>query len=440
MQPRRQPGGVVVPVQHVEGRRRIAQQIVVDPIIPDQVVRPHPGEHARELAALDHAGELRGALRRGNRVGRYEDSRRGVLRDRHVEHAHRNRRAVDLALAARGEVGQERRHGDAAGARTPDVDVFGAGDGAHHVDRFLQRFDIGIEPEMGLRGRRILPGDGEGLQAALKREADDALLRNEVEYIVFVDLRRRHQERPRVHLRGGGPILDQLHDRVAVNHGARGRRQVLAHREVARIDLRRQAAIIHQVMYEIFQPMREAAAAGVDEFLQRCGIAGERVGRRHRVDEQRGDEAHALGIAFFHPGVVDETIERPAPGEVALRQRAVGVTLCPGRIGEAFVGGAGREFRGAGGDAAEFAEKRHILLRGDVGMGRHLAEQQAHRIKQVLAADADQGIGGKRIRGGLFANVKVIGFRHGLLRSACRGSPRSRRASARPRSPACIVA
>ncbi len=120
---------------------------------------------------------------------------------------------------------------------------------------------------MSLRGRRIFPRDRKGLQAALEREADDAFLRSEIEHVKFVDLRRRHQQRPRVHLRGRGSILDKLHDRIAIDHGARGRCQVLAHREVARIDLRRQAAIVQKVVDEIFQPFRQAAAAGVDEFL-----------------------------------------------------------------------------------------------------------------------------------------------------------------------------
>jgi hypothetical protein len=50
--------GVVVPIENIEGRRRVAEQVVVDPIVPDQVVRPHPGEHAGELASLQHAHGL----------------------------------------------------------------------------------------------------------------------------------------------------------------------------------------------------------------------------------------------------------------------------------------------------------------------------------------------------------------------------------------------
>ena len=100
--------------------------------------------------------------------GRDEHSGRRVLRRRHVEHADRHGGAVDLAFAARREVREKRRHGDAARAGAPDVDVRAAGDVAHHVDGFLQRLDVGVEPEVAFGGRRVLPADGEGLQAALE--------------------------------------------------------------------------------------------------------------------------------------------------------------------------------------------------------------------------------------------------------------------------------
>jgi hypothetical protein len=48
---------VVVPVEDVESRRRVAEQVVVHPVVPDQVVGPHPGEHARQLLSFDDAGE-----------------------------------------------------------------------------------------------------------------------------------------------------------------------------------------------------------------------------------------------------------------------------------------------------------------------------------------------------------------------------------------------
>ena len=58
MQPGGQPRRVVVPVENVEGGRGVAEQVVVHPVVPDQVVGAHPGEHARQLLSFDNAGEL----------------------------------------------------------------------------------------------------------------------------------------------------------------------------------------------------------------------------------------------------------------------------------------------------------------------------------------------------------------------------------------------
>src|SRR4030095_11495614 len=58
MQTGGQPRRVVVPVEHVEGRRRVTEQIVVHPVVPDQVVGAPPGEHGRQLRACVDAGEL----------------------------------------------------------------------------------------------------------------------------------------------------------------------------------------------------------------------------------------------------------------------------------------------------------------------------------------------------------------------------------------------
>src|SRR5271166_1977336 len=58
----RQPGRIGVPVKDVEGRRRVAEQVVVDPVVPDQVVRPHPGEHAGQVLSVEYAPQLRRLL------------------------------------------------------------------------------------------------------------------------------------------------------------------------------------------------------------------------------------------------------------------------------------------------------------------------------------------------------------------------------------------
>src|SRR5262249_53307318 len=48
-----QTSGIGVPKKNIEGRGRVAEQIIVDPVVPDQIIRPHPCEHARQLLAVE---------------------------------------------------------------------------------------------------------------------------------------------------------------------------------------------------------------------------------------------------------------------------------------------------------------------------------------------------------------------------------------------------
>src|ERR671910_2514790 len=58
VQPRGEVGAVGVPVEDVERRRVLPEQVVVDPVVPDQVVGPQPGEHPGEGAAVGHTPAL----------------------------------------------------------------------------------------------------------------------------------------------------------------------------------------------------------------------------------------------------------------------------------------------------------------------------------------------------------------------------------------------
>ncbi len=421
MQPRREPRRVAVPVENVERGRRIAEQIVVDPVVPDQVVRPHPREHARELPPFDHAGELRRRLCGNDRFRSDEHSGRRALRVGHVEHADRHRGAVNLALAAGGEMREEGGRGDASRARAPDVDVRASGELAHHVHRLLESADVRVEAETALGARGVLPADRERLEVALQRELHDALLGRQVEDVELVDLRRRDEERTRVDPAARGPVLDQLHHRIAVYDRAGRRREVPTDGELRAVHLGGQAAVPRQVGDEVLEAAREARAARVDQLLQRCGIAAERVGRGHRVDEERDDEPGALGVAFLHPRLVHEPVERAAPGEVGLRERPVGTGLLPRRIGEALVRRVGRELGAPSRDSPELAQEGEVLPGRHPRVAHHLLEQGARRIENVLAAHADQRVGGERVLRRLFR--KVARAAPGFGDFSCHGSP-----------------
>ena len=50
MQSCRQICAVHAPRQNVKGRRILPHEVVVAPIVPNQIIRPHPGEHVGKTA------------------------------------------------------------------------------------------------------------------------------------------------------------------------------------------------------------------------------------------------------------------------------------------------------------------------------------------------------------------------------------------------------
>jgi hypothetical protein len=125
----RQAHRVLVPVQDVERRRLLAEQVIVDHVVPDQVVRPQPREDALERAAVGVAAAsgLGDGRRRDLAVG----ERRGGAGALVVECRHEQAEAGDLADAVLGrEMTEDGGADDPAGAGAVEVDRRLTGDRA----------------------------------------------------------------------------------------------------------------------------------------------------------------------------------------------------------------------------------------------------------------------------------------------------------------------
>ena len=79
--------------------------------------------------------------------------------------------------------------------------------------------------------------------------------------------------------------MDELDELVAEDHRAGRRRQILPHLESGGVDLRRQRAILEQILDIILQSLPQAVAAGVEKLSHSGGVGDERVCRRERVDQ-----------------------------------------------------------------------------------------------------------------------------------------------------------
>ena len=173
----RHPRRVGVPVEDVEGRRVLAQQVVVDPVVPDQVIGPQPREHSGQRAAVQVAPAGRVGHRRGRHGGVGQGP--GGPGPGVVEHAHAQREPGEAVLPAGRR--QVRRHGgqhDAAGAQAQGVHGVGAGDLLDRVQRVEHGLRVGVQAPVGVALVGIAPGDGEDLLAGADEVLDHAALRS----------------------------------------------------------------------------------------------------------------------------------------------------------------------------------------------------------------------------------------------------------------------
>src|SRR5262245_33122509 len=125
---------------------------------------------------------------------------------------------------------------------------------------------------MTLGGGGILPADGIGRQIAVQGELNNAFFGRKIEDIELVDLRWRDQERPFVNLMSNGLILDELHDRAAIDDRTSRHSQISTHAKFPRIDLGRQANGMDELGDTILNAVHEALSASINELLQRRGI------------------------------------------------------------------------------------------------------------------------------------------------------------------------
>src|SRR5258705_11093236 len=86
---------------------------------------------------------------------------------------------------------------------------------------------------------RVAPAYAEDLNSGLEQKAEHAVVGGEVEGVIFVDLRRRDDQRPFPDLGRRWRILDQLKQFVAEHDRARRGREVLGDLEGAGVYHRR---------------------------------------------------------------------------------------------------------------------------------------------------------------------------------------------------------
>ena len=150
VQPGRQAGGVGVPVEDVERRRVLAEQVVVDPVVPHEVVGAQPREDLGHVVAVEvrrRAASARGPPRR------LAVEASVPIVDSGAVSRPATRNVAEFTRRARPwrRGGRAARASVTPPAHMPDhVGVVGAGDVAGDLDRLDAGGDVGVEVPVAL--------------------------------------------------------------------------------------------------------------------------------------------------------------------------------------------------------------------------------------------------------------------------------------------------
>src|SRR5829696_272301 len=327
---------VGVPVEEVEGRGLLAEQVVVDDVRPDELARAQEVEHVGHLAVVEVAALHHGLLHELHLRLVYEHG--GVPDVAEVLQRDHERRGVERVLVVAGrEPGlrdREQRPADAVAYR---VDLLGP-------SYLLNDLDCGegtlrhVVLELGVlhRGVRVLPGDHEDLEALLHEIPDHALLGREVKDVVPVDPGRDKEYRRLVDLLCLRLVLDELDELVAVDDPARRYGDVLAELEGRGVG--HAEATLSEVGEQVSRPLGETRPPRLGDASEGGGVGEQEVYRRHRVHELLEVELEApLLLVVLAIGLLCLLQEILRGEQVRLLERLVEGVALPLGLDEALV-------------------------------------------------------------------------------------------------------
>ena len=338
----RHPGGVHVPEQHVEGRQRLAEQVAVHPVMPDQAVRAQQPKRQRHRLAVEVALARHQLVERAQAVLVDEDpdlARLGKVGQRGQQGPVRDWHLLGRVMpVGPGHVGRRQRAADAV---ADQMHLRHAAELAHDAHRFAQPLlQVVVEAEVLQLGTRVLPARDEDRKALLGQMLDQALVLVEVQDVELVDPGRADHDRQRTHLLGDRRVVDQLEQPVAPDHLARRGTEVAPDLERVGLDHQQLAGL--EVAQPIGPACLQALAAGLERALDRARVGPEEVAWRDRVEPVVDPEMGLLLLVRAQAGCV--IVQRAQPmvqAQEAFLQDVEAGRLEPGRVGEALVLGLG---------------------------------------------------------------------------------------------------
>ena len=355
-----QVGDVAIPVKQVEGRVILAQQVVVDHVVPDQVGAAQQVEGRRHVTPVEIAFGGQALDRRQLLV---VDEVAQLARLLEIDLRGEEGRAPDLVLLAAAvqhrQRPRQRRSGHAIADRVDRRHVQPRTD---MVDRVDLRAHVIVPHHVFHAGIGRFPADHEHGDALFDRPAHEAFPGVEVEDVEPVYPWREDDQRRRQHRVGRRRVLDQLVERGLVHHLARRHRDVLAQRESARVGMRQLPA--PQIGEQVFHPRDEVFALRFQRAFHHHRVEQREIGRAGRIGHRPRGEPQLFALVVGQPvDPVDHFGHALGQEQIGLVDQRIGGVRAPARVGETavaarHVGGLPGLFLPAG---AQSVLRQHLL-------------------------------------------------------------------------------
>ena len=203
-------------------------------------------------------------------------------------------------LAARQTGSGDRKH-RAAKAIAAGMHVLAGNDGVDGVERGHDaRGAIGVEGNVAIGRGRIAPRNHEDGEAVLGEIAHQRIVAAEIEHVILHDPGGNDQDRFGDHLAGRRPVLNELHQFVAVDDFAWRSGDFPAHAEFAAGRDRLGGEQPHRVLDEIAHSAGEIAACLLERPLDNHRVEPGDVGGRHHVQHLARHKCDARCILGRH--------------------------------------------------------------------------------------------------------------------------------------------
>jgi hypothetical protein len=163
--------------------------------------------------------------------------------------------------------------------------------------------DVVVPGLLGHRLVRVAPADHKSAVALADRITNQRVLGLQIEDVELVDARGHQQERLFIDLWRERLVFDQLEKLILKNHRTFGGGHVFAHFKQAFVGHRNVPLL--QVMHQVLHALGDALALGVDGFLLRLGIEGQKIAGRsgsHPLLDGKPDASACFLVGFHRVG------------------------------------------------------------------------------------------------------------------------------------------